>query len=85
MNVDLIAATRHLHKGEILRLAHGRGRRIESLAGSLWITVDHDRRDIVVDAGEGYTVDAPGDVIVSALDDARFVLLDGATRAPRDQ
>jgi hypothetical protein len=85
MNVDLIAATRHLDKGGIVRLAHRQGQRIESLAGSLWITIDNDPRDIVVDAGQGYTVDAPGDVLVSALDDVRFLLLDGKTLAPRDQ
>ncbi|MBS0448397.1 MAG: DUF2917 domain-containing protein [Proteobacteria bacterium] len=84
MNVDLIAARRHLDKGDVMRLTHGAGRRIESLHGSLWITLDHDLRDIVLDAGEGYTVDGPGPVLVSALDDASFLLLDvdGGGRTP---
>ena len=78
---DLHPATIALRKGEIHRLHDARGRRIESLGGSLWVTMDHDRRDIVVDTGEGFEVDREGDTLVSALDDARFVVLEAL--APR--
>ncbi len=83
MNVDLIAATRRLPKGGTLHLVHGQGRRIESLHGTLWITLDNDQRDIVVAGGEGFTVDGPGSVLVYALDEASFLLLDATAQATR--
>ena len=80
MNVkDLHPATIALRKGEIHRLHDGLGSRIESLSGSLWVTMDNDPRDIVVDTGEGFDVDHAGDTLISALDDARFVVLEPVT------
>ena len=76
MNItDLTAAATYLPKGTIQRLHDASGQRIEALDGSLWVTVDNDRRDIVVNSGEGFTIDRDGDTLISALDDARFVLL----------
>ena len=73
---DLHSAAISLRKGELHRLQHGRGCRVEALAGTLWVTIDNDRRDIVLNGGEGYRIDGSGDALISALDDARFVLLD---------
>ena len=73
---DLNPAAIHLRKGEIRRLPNGLGRRIEALSGSLWVTIDNDPRDIVVGAGEGFSLDRSGDALISAMDDSRFVLLD---------
>jgi hypothetical protein len=73
---DLHPGAIPLRKGEIHRLHDGLGRRVEALSGSLWITIDHDRRDVIVNAGEGFNVDASGDALISAMADSRFVLLD---------
>ena len=72
---DLHPAAISLRKGAIHRLDDGRGQRIESLGGSLWITIDNDRRDILVNPGEGFTIDRDGATLISALDDSRFVVL----------
>jgi hypothetical protein len=72
---DLFPAAITLRKGGIHRLPKGRGQRIESLSGSLWVTIDHDLRDILVQPGEGFSIDRPGPTLISALDDARFVVL----------
>jgi hypothetical protein len=64
-----------LPKGELYRIRHGAGRRIEALSGCLWVTMDHDLRDIVVEAGEGFSIDRDDDTLVSALDHSSFVLL----------
>lgn len=77
---DLLAAAIVLRKGEIHRLDHTPGRRIEALGGTLWITIDNDLRDIVLNAGEGFDLDSNGTVLISALDDARFALLDPVRR-----
>ena len=75
---DLHPASISLRKGAIHRLDDGRGQRIESLSGSLWITIDNDRRDILVNPGEGFTIDRDGLALISALDDSRFVVLNPA-------
>ena len=73
---DLYRAAITLRKGELHRIHDGAGQRIEALSGALWVTIDHDLRDIVVEPGEGFSIDRNGDTLVSALDDARFALLD---------
>jgi hypothetical protein len=73
---DLNPAAIILRKGEIRRVPNSLGRRIEALSGSLWVTIDNDPRDIVVEAGEGFSVDRSGDTLISAMADSRFVLLD---------
>lgn len=72
---DLTLASTPLRKGEILHLHHALGQRIEALGGRLWITMDGDLRDIVIDAGEGFTVDRSTDVLLSAMSDAQLVVL----------
>ena len=72
---ELTLASTPLRKGEILRLRHAQGQRIEALSGSVWITIDGDRRDVVLDARQGFNIDRDGDTLVSALSDARIVVL----------
>lgn len=72
---DLHTAAIALRKGEIYRIHHGTGQRIETLNGCLWVTIDSDPRDIVVSPGAGFSIDRDGDALVSALDDSRFVVL----------
>jgi hypothetical protein len=82
MNNDLISGTRLLGKGRIRHLHADAGRRVECLSGSLWITQDGDRRDIVLGAGEGFDFDRRGDALLSAFADSRYLLLD-ADELPR--
>ena len=78
---DLNRAAIAVRKNEVIRLGTARGQRIESVLGRLWVTMDSDTRDIVLDPGEGFSIDRDDAVLVSALrDDARFVLL-GAVAA----
>lgn len=73
---DLNPAAIRLRKGAIHRVHNGQGQRIEAVSGTLWITIDHDPRDIIIKAGEGFSLDRGGDTLISAFDDARFVLLE---------
>ena len=72
---DLHLAATALRKGQILRLQRARGSRIETLAGSVWITIDGDSRDVVLGPDQAFDVDRDGDMLVSALSDARVVVL----------
>ena len=77
MNQDLINGSRSLDKGRIRRVHADKGRRVECLSGSLWITQDGDPRDIVLGAGEAFDFDRRGDALLSAFDDSRYLVLDG--------
>jgi Protein of unknown function (DUF2917) len=79
---DLHPASISLHKGEIRHVQGKPGQRIEVLAGCLWITMDNDLRDIVINAGEGFRVDRGAETYISAFDDSRYLVLEPGV-APR--
>ena len=60
-------------------LPAARGNRVECLRGRLWLTVEHDRRDILLGAGEGFTLDADAPVLLGAMADSNFIVLPGVT------
>ncbi len=72
---DLTLASTALRKGDTLHLGRALGQRIEALGGRVWITMDGDLRDVVIDAGEAFTVDRSSDVLLSAMSDARVAVL----------
>ena len=76
MNQDLIQGARVLDKGKVRHLRAERGRRLEVVSGSIWITQDGDLRDIVLGAGEAFDFDRRGDALLSAFDDSRYLVLD---------
>lgn len=63
-----------LNKRDVLSLAGHAGTRIESRRGSLWVTQDGDRRDVVLVCGEAHVLDREGPVLVQALDAALVVV-----------
>lgn len=54
------------HRG-MLKLSDRIGDRVDCLDGSVWITQEGDPRDVVLDAGQSFTLDRGGTVIVCAL------------------
>lgn len=50
-----------------LRLTDARGIRLRSMAGTLWVTIDGDPRDQILQTGESLVVDSTQPVLVSAL------------------
>lgn len=75
MNNDLILGTRALVKGRIRRVREARGKRVECISGSLWVTQDGDPRDVLLETGEAFEFDRAGDALVSALADSRYLML----------
>lgn len=63
-----------LSKRQLLAVAGVRGARIESRRGSLWVTQDGDRRDVVLAPGETHVVERDAPVLVQALDTALLAL-----------
>jgi hypothetical protein len=67
-----------------LRLQSARGTRVRSLAGTLWVTVDGDETDHVLELGESWIVDSDAPVLVSPLQGTATVgLSDQPEPAPR--
>jgi len=64
-----------------LRLNAARGTELRSLRGTLWVTIDNDPRDIVLDAGESFVVDTNEPLFVMALGECATVDLRGDTPA----
>jgi hypothetical protein len=56
-----------LQRGQISRLSDARATRLASAAGTLWITIDHDARDIVLEPGQSFTARSGEPITVSAL------------------
>jgi hypothetical protein len=63
-----------LRRRATYRVVNGQGQRVFSVRGDLWITQEHDHRDIVLRSGEGFTLDRPGVAIVYALSDVTFTV-----------
>ncbi len=58
--------TLDLAHGEVLTLDDARGTTLRVTRGTLWITQDHDPRDIVLNAGDVWTIERQGRTVVEA-------------------
>lgn len=73
-----------LEPNQLARLTDACGTRVDCIDGHAWITIDGDRRDIVLARGESFVVDSPAPVIVHALQGQAAVALHArAARCPR--
>ena len=64
--------TLSLAKSRIETLPRGRAQLVECLAGTLWVTVDAQPEDIVLEAGEQFVAPAGERTLVYALSDAQL-------------
>lgn len=62
-------------KAGIHEVKQALGVTIECLEGSVWITLDGDLRDLVLDAGQTCEIDRERRVLIQALDTARVRLV----------
>lgn len=56
-----------LPRGGVIRLTDAAGTRVTCRSGAAWITLDDDRRDIVLEAGDQFVIDRAGLTLVCAL------------------
>lgn len=83
MHLDIHQALVPLTNPVPLRLASARGTRVRSLAGTLWVTIDGDLDDRVLERGESLLIDSDAPVLVSPLGGTATVgLSDAAPPAP---
>ena len=69
-----------LKSGELAELRDVRGATLRVTRGTLWVTQDRDVRDVVLRAGDVWTVERKGLTLAEAQGDATFCLLGGAAR-----
>ncbi|WP_439573471.1 DUF2917 domain-containing protein [Phreatobacter sp.] len=60
-------ASLHLARGGLIRLTDAIGTTVACRSGAVWITIDSDRRDIVLEAGERFLIDRQGLALVCAI------------------
>jgi hypothetical protein len=73
MHTDLKLAATLLRRGQLQRLQDAQGSLVLCLSGTLWLTQEGDRRDIVLEAGDEARIERDGLSILSAMRDACFV------------
>jgi hypothetical protein len=73
MRFDAPHARVQLPADQLLRLTHARGTRLRAIAGTSWITIDDDPRDVVLNPGDEWVVDAERPVLVTSLGGAATV------------
>jgi hypothetical protein len=67
MRFDAPHARVQLPADQLMRLTHARGTRLRAITGTSWITIDNDPRDLVLQPGEEWVVDAEQPVLVTSL------------------
>lgn len=81
MGSNLHYALTQLRKGAMLSLRDAQRSSVVVFRGSVWITQDGDPRDAFINAGETFTIDRRGLVLVEALEDTSLLVL-GAESVP---
>jgi hypothetical protein len=62
---------------EAITLPHVGGSTLRVTKGTLWLTEERDRNDIVLRAGDNWVVESDGDTVVEAQDGAMFCIVGG--------
>ncbi len=60
---------------EAITLPDVRGATLRVTRGTLWLTEERDRHDIVLRAGDNWVVESDGDTVVEAQSDAVFCIV----------
>jgi hypothetical protein len=74
MTIDLKSGSLRLARGQLLRLRDSIGSTICASEGTLWITEDGSRRDVVLEPGACFRVVSSGLTLVQAVADAQISL-----------
>ncbi len=74
MNIELANSTLTLARDGLIALRDAPGTHVACLTGALWITEDHGRYDIILEAGESVTLRRRGLTLVMALQPASLRL-----------
>jgi hypothetical protein len=68
---------------QLFEIRDGCGVRILCTAGSLWLTLDRDTRDVILQPGDSFEAEAPQRVLLYAFEASSFALAAGPQRKVR--
>ena len=74
MKLELASAALRLARGQTLKIRDAVGSTICAREGTVWITEENSRKDIVLTPGACFSVDRPGLTLVQAFADASISL-----------
>ena len=63
-----------LSYGDVIELPDARGTTIRVTRGALWLTQERDRRDVLLTAGDAWTVERDGLTVAEARADTSLVI-----------
>jgi hypothetical protein len=70
----------NLGRGDVVELIDAQGTTLRIGRGSVWITQERDRRDVVLGAGDTWTVERDGLTLAEARGDTALLIAAGAHR-----
>lgn len=73
MNVAVGVSAIGVGEGECLRLEYPKDLQLRARRGTVWITVDGDPRDFVLEPGQSLTIERDAPALVSALHGAAVI------------
>jgi len=68
MNIELNQDGLCLKRNQLVKVRGGLGHSIVCDSGTVWVTQDGDPRDIILRAGESFTIDRNGPALVQAFE-----------------
>ena len=68
---------------QLFEITDAAGVRILCTGGSLWLTLDHDPRDVVLGPGDSFETDTPRRALLYAFEPSTFALAAAPERAAR--
>lgn len=74
MKLEIASAALRLARGQTLKMHDAAGSTICAREGTVWITEENSRKDVVLEPGYCYRVGRPGLTIVQAFADASVSL-----------
>ena len=74
MKLELESGALRLSRGQTLKMQDAVGNTICAREGTVWITEENSRKDVVLEPGYCFRVDRPGLTIVQAFADASVSL-----------
>jgi hypothetical protein len=72
-----------LPERQLFEITDAAGVRILCTAGCLWLTLDHDQRDVVLQPGDSFETQEPRRALLYAFEPSTFALAQAAPGAPR--
>ena len=74
MNIEISSGALRLARGQTLKVHDGAGSTICAREGTVWITEENSRKDVVLEPGHCFRLQAQGLTLVQAFADASVSL-----------